>query len=314
MKKFIIKSIAYVVLILLILEGLVRILHLYDEDPPRFIDEAGVEKRIPGNEGISVTGNRIQNHARFHINKFGYNSFREFIPTDTDKEIALIGDSFIQGFHIDYTNSIGKKIEDQLPQYKVFEFGYAGYDLADQLYLIHAYDSIFKAIDDVIIYVHYPDDLYRDDYEPNQDRVNMLNSPLFKIRDEIKLLSYASAIGLVDPIKEAILSIRSSGHTEVHDEISDSEKIASYLRNIESLFTKFPPPAQKTAFLIDGEHCAPEIVSLLKSKGYPVIDYSGAFAQSEKPVTLIYDQHWNENGRKIIARCISEYINSKKSD
>jgi hypothetical protein len=52
------------------LEGLVRIFHLYAEDPPRFIDEYGVEKRVPDHTGYAVTGNRNQNFSEFHISKY----------------------------------------------------------------------------------------------------------------------------------------------------------------------------------------------------------------------------------------------------
>ena len=114
MKKFILKTIIYVLLILVIVEITVRVFHLYTEDPPRFIDEYGVEKRVPGNTGYAVTGNRNQNYSRFNINKAGFNSHREFNPTADKFEIALIGDSFIEGFHQDYYDSTGKKIEDKI--------------------------------------------------------------------------------------------------------------------------------------------------------------------------------------------------------
>ena len=58
-------------------------------------DEFDVEKSIPKQIGHAVTGNRRQNYSAFRINDFGFNSFREFTPTEDKIEIAIIGDSFI---------------------------------------------------------------------------------------------------------------------------------------------------------------------------------------------------------------------------
>lgn len=109
MKKFILKTILYIFLILVSLELLVRVFHLHTQIPPSYIDEYGVEKRVPKHNGYAVTGNRNQNFSEYDINEFGYNSYRQFTPSKDKFEIAIIGDSFIEGFHQDYYNSIGKK-------------------------------------------------------------------------------------------------------------------------------------------------------------------------------------------------------------
>ncbi len=126
-------------LIFLALELVVRVFHLYTEDPPRFIDEFEVEKRVPGNTGYAVYGNRNQRFSQFRINDQGFNSHRDFLPASDKFEVAITGDSFIEGFHQDVNNSIGNKIEFQLPGIEVYEYGYAGYDLANQMHLIYAY-------------------------------------------------------------------------------------------------------------------------------------------------------------------------------
>ena len=82
------------------LEGIVRVFHLYNDVPLRlFIDEYDIQKTVPSQTGFSVTGNRRQNFAEFRINKSGYNSYREFIPSKDSIEVAIIGDSFIEGFN-----------------------------------------------------------------------------------------------------------------------------------------------------------------------------------------------------------------------
>ena len=112
MKKFVFKIALYAICILLGLEILVRVFHLHKDRPVRYLDEYNVEKWIPNQTGYWVTGNRRQNVGHYKINNFGYNSvYDEFNPSKNSKEIALVGDSFIQGFHQDYQNSLGQKLE-----------------------------------------------------------------------------------------------------------------------------------------------------------------------------------------------------------
>ncbi|MGB5692170.1 MAG: hypothetical protein WBM43_06155, partial [Flavobacteriaceae bacterium] len=75
-KRFLIKFGFYAVLMLLVLECLVRIFHLHKDTPERHIDDKGVEKWVPGQQGYSVTGNRRQNFSEYRINNSGYNSYR----------------------------------------------------------------------------------------------------------------------------------------------------------------------------------------------------------------------------------------------
>ncbi len=189
MKHFLYKIALYGILILIFLEVIVRVFHLYKDTPVRFIDEHDVEKWVPVQSGFSVTGNRKQNYSEYRINKSGYNSYREFDPQNDDFVVALVGDSFIEGFHQPYYNSIGKKMENFRPGIAVYEYGYAGYDLANQLHMIAAYREQFEEIEKVVIYLKYPDDLGRDQYEVSGVRVR-LNKGIYPILKQSKLLVY----------------------------------------------------------------------------------------------------------------------------
>ena len=145
MRKFLVKLFFYAFLCFLAIEGLVRVFHLHNERPSRFLDDQKVEKWVPYQEGYSVTGNRRQNVGYYRINSMGFNSqYDVYEPTDKGKEIALIGDSFIEGFHQDVEVSLGQKVELLLKdEFRVYEFGYAGYDMADQLHLMEQYKELF---------------------------------------------------------------------------------------------------------------------------------------------------------------------------
>lgn len=317
MKKFILKSGLYIFLILLLLEGLVRIFHLYTEDPPRYIDEYGVEKRMPNQKGYAVTGNRNQNFSKFSINKAGFNSYREFEPTTDTYEVALVGDSFIEGFHQDYDTSIGKRVEEKLEDVQVLKYGYAGYDFANQMHLVHAYADDFELIDEIILYMNYKNDLGRGKYEPNYARINMLSSTLFKIRDNIKLLSYGSKIGIVEPLKKlaqggnAFTDIKDAyknNALEEDDEAKQKAKDDEYINNFKSLIQLYGLDKTKTAILLDSRTTSFRFLDFLNEKGIRYIDFAERFRQSDKPTNLIYDLHWNSHGRELISEEIAAYI------
>ena len=320
MKKLLLKTGQYGIFILVALEILTRVFHLYTEDPPRFIDDKLVEKRIPGHQGYAVTGNRNQNFSKFNINQAGFNSHREFLPTKKKKEIALIGDSFIEGFHQDYDDSTGKKVERLLDSTEVYEYGYAGYDLANQMHLIQAYSADFENIDEIIIYLNYESDLQRGAYEPNHERIALLSSTLFKIRDNIKLLAYGSKIGILEPIKR-LLTGNDTHTTSLIKEEHDNDAISlniplsdqkTYLENFKSLVSLYGFNSCKTSILLDSRKTPQSFLAYLNEKKFKYIDYANEFKASEKPVTLIYDHHWNNNGRALIAKVIVEFIKTKK--
>ncbi|GGK28875.1 hypothetical protein GCM10007962_23890 [Yeosuana aromativorans] len=317
MKKLFLKFILYAFLILLVLESIIRIFHLTKDYPTRYVDQYGVEKWVPDQDGYSVTGIRRQNFSEYHINDFGYNSYREFKPTKDRFEIALVGDSFIEGFHQNYYNSIGKKIENQLDSIEVYEFGYAGYDFADELHLIAQYQSTFDLIDHVFIGMKFENDLTRGDYSILAERMK-LESPLYRSLRQIKLLVYLQNIGAFDAARELTRKILSIGmHSE---KISNQGKTdlerkrdlqESYLQNFEKLIQTYGFDKKRFTFLLNKEKTPDLFLRYLDDHGFEYLDFSKTLNQSKRPTTLIYDMHWNNHGRTLIARLIANYIKHK---
>ena len=312
MKKLFIKILIYSVLILLLLESLVRIFHLTKDYPDRYVDQYGVEKWVPNQSGYSVTGIRRQNVSEYHINNFGYNSYREFKPTKDKIEIALVGDSFIEGFHQNYNNSIGKKIEKRLPSVEVYEYGYAGYDLADQLHLINKYKETFDLIDYVILGLKFDNDLTRSRYEILEKRMK-LESPLYRSLRQIKLLVYLQHIGAFDSARELtrkILSIGKNNNSLKNEDSNDfqNKRNLEYIENFKKLVKTYGFNKTRFMFLLDKENTPEIFIDYLNTNNYAYIDYSEAFKKAKRSTTLIYDMHWNNLGRKIIADLISQKI------
>lgn len=311
------KLLLYVFLIFVFLEIIVRVFNLYQEHPLFIINDENVKTYAPNNKGQFVVGNRKMNFSEYNINNSGFNSYREFTPSKNKFNIALIGDSFIEGLHQNYYNSIGNKIERKLNNnVEVFEYGHAGYDFADQLHLISAYKEKFKLIDKIIIYLKFENDLKRDFYEPDQYWVDTQNFPLLKLQKKIKLISYAQMIGALEPLKDLKTKVFTviSPSKETTKETNDNELVHRlYIKNFKTLIDKFGINKNKTIFLLDANNTPQSFLSHCDMMHYNYIDFSKDFEESKKPTTLIYDLHWNNHGRKIIAKNIVEYINLKKN-
>ncbi|WP_108804125.1 hypothetical protein [Aquimarina sp. Aq107] len=316
MKKLVLKSAFYFFLILISLELLVRCFHLAKDTPTRFLDEYKVEKWVPNQSGFSVTGNRKQNFSEYHINKSGYNSYREFNPTKDKIEIALVGDSFIEGFHQNYYNSIGKKIENSVPNIEVYEYGYAGYDFADQLHLINAYKEQFDKIDKVILGIKFSNDLTRSKYAVVTGRL-ALESPMNKLLKKSKLLVYCKSIGILDPPQRLVYRLMNVLKTNQKKPPLDKnellrikkEKEDKYLANFNSLISEYGYDKDRFILLLDSSITSPIFLSYLKENNFKYVDFSTYFDKSTTSTTLIYDRHWNNHGRGLIAKAISDYIN-----
>jgi len=309
MKKLVLNVLLYFLLILLALEGLVRVLHLYDDVPLLYIDDLEVQKTVPGQRGFSVTGNRRQNYAEYKINSFGYNSYREFKPSKDKTEIALIGDSFIEGFNQHYYDSTGKKVENLLEGVEVYEYGRGGYDMADQLHLMQAYKKDFDLIDYIIIYIKFENDLQRDSYVPDYDYISLKHTLKFKIKRNIKLLKYANSIGLFDGFRNIRARLTAYKWDNINRRSIDQETLdKKYLENFKTLVNAYGFNKDKIVFLFDKRKTSQIFVNYCEKMGYNYIDFGEKFSQAKRPPTLIYDKHWNNLGRTIVADVIADYF------
>ncbi|WP_396601146.1 hypothetical protein [Algibacter sp. R77976] len=314
MKKLFFKLIIYLIGIFIVIELLIRVLHLTKDHPIRVIDEYGVEKWQPIQEGYSVTGNRRQNFSKFRINNSGYNSYREFHPSSTKFEIALVGDSFIEGFHQDFDNSIGKKIENKLENIVVYEYGYAGYDLADQLHLIHKYKEEFDLIDYVFIGLEVETDLERKKYEIIKSRIK-LESPLYKNLRKIKLLTYLKSIGVVDVGKKFVSNLISFKRNKKEKlKFSKTNIVDKYIENFDQLVSTYGFNKKRFIFFLETDKTPLVFINHLNENNYKYLDLSKCFKSSDLHKTLIYDKHWNNHGRDLVSNQIASMIELLKKN
>ncbi len=315
MKKLLGKIIIYGFLMALVLEVLVRVFHLYFEYPIVTLNEKDVVNYVPGQSGSFVVGNRRMHSSYYHINESGFNSFREFTPSAQNFEVALIGDSFVEGLHQDYNNSIGKKIENNFNgELAVYEYGFSGNDLADQLHLIHQLKEKMKLIDIIYVYLKFDEDLKRSSYTVHT-RANLENSFAFKVRREIKLLSYLKGIGLIEPLTKIPSELKrfvKGGLKTANTDLTEGEsKDNEYITNLDALLNTYSVDKQKTVFLIHQDNTSQAFLEYCEAKGYRYVDFGKPLEQSDKSTIIKYDvlKHWNDHGRDLVAKVLTEDIN-----
>ncbi len=148
----------------------------------------------------------------------------------------------------------------------------------------------------------------------------MLASTPFKIRDNIKILAYGSKIGILEPIKRlvsgnAFEEPKDGYQTNEIETITETEEKTIDLQRIEnfkSLINSYGFDKRKTSILLDSRKTSQQFLDYCASNGIAVIDFATNFKSSKKATTLIYDWHWNNHGRDIIALTIADYINDKR--
>ena len=187
------------------------------------------------------------------------------------------------------------------------------------MHLAHTYKKQFELVDKIIIYLNYESDLSRGEYQPNYNRINMLNSTIFKIRDNIKLLAYGSKIGILEPLKRMVqgkaFNEPESGFKTNDIELSEEQRAEVNevrLQNFKSLVELYGFDNSKTAILLDSRKTSKGFMTYCKAQKIDIIDFSKAFENSKKPTTLIYDKHWNDHGRTLIAQKIVGYLKKKQ--
>ena len=289
------------------LELLVRVLHLYNERPERYVNQKGIQTWVPGQEGYSVYGNRRQIFTKYRINQSGYNSYREFNPVEDECTLALVGDSFIEGFHQDYNNSIGKKIENLMEdKVQVYEYGHSSNDFADQLQLIETYKDKFELIDFVVLGLKFENDLTRSEYKLIERK------PVLPILSYSKLYLYMQTIGFLDPLKNKAYTlkefIQNPGGKPKKSKNDKKDMYPEYLKNFQILVENFNYKKSKNIILIDSRITDDRFLEYLNENDFVYIDIGIELEKSKKPTTLIYDQHWNNNGRKIVAKLIADHL------
>jgi len=128
-----------IVFIFLIFEFIIFRFVLKASDLPKIESVNQIIKYKPHQTGIT----RIKNEtaARYSINANGWNSPHKrytLQPSPHKRRIAIIGDSYIEAFRVDFTVSVAEQLEKRLgkDRFEVYRFGIGGAPMSQSLHIL----------------------------------------------------------------------------------------------------------------------------------------------------------------------------------
>ncbi len=193
MLKFFKNIILFLLFAILVGEIVVRLTHVVSDIPQRKIDESGIQKYYPNQEGYWLGGEH-----KWIINEYGWPGI---LPKKYDNLICVLGDSFIENFMNPNECHQAIYLKENLPEYNFFEASRSGVSFIESFEIAKQLDSL-KPIKS-LIYVHDSDfyesvttidrmkDVTQLDLEKNEIIFGEMKSPgLKKILYNFKLAYY----------------------------------------------------------------------------------------------------------------------------
>jgi hypothetical protein len=289
MKYFTVYIIITLFTYLILLEGTTRVFDLSGHVMP----DTNVNNnslKLPNSEGIWIRGGMREIASHYKINPQGFNSLKDFSTLDESKlSIAIIGDSYIHGFHVDVENSIGRMLEAETQNdVEVHEYGQAGGNIVDFSLMFdqmirNRYDYTFILITDKDITAKKPS------FMGKGDKIKQ-NSVLREIYKRSSFMRYFNINHKLSLKLKEIFSFPISSNGEQKRITSNDINIAAF-KEFDST-------------------CA-----ILYEKGRLdttlVTPFNLPFAEvvpQYTPINHGFDGHWNLNGRKNCALAIKNYI------
>lgn len=286
MKHFILYIAILVVTSLFVLECTTRLFDLSNDSIPE-ANVNGDRLITPGAENEWIGGGFREIVGHYKINPQGFNSIKDYSSIDKNKlNIAIIGDSFIEGFHVDVNNSIGRILEHEMQQeVNVHEYGKSAGNIADfsQMYLSfvkNKYDYTFILVAEADLYEKTAFNMGKGESARKPSTLRNIYSHL----SSIKYLNINK--GLSVNIKNAI--------TFKSPEKKDKNLNETALNQLDS----------SVIILYEKEKLNPNILD----------EYNLTLAEvkhKQQPINFGFDKHWNHNGRKNCAITIKNILKNK---
>ena len=290
MKNFIIYSASCFCIYLTLLECTTRFFDLSGHTIP----EANIDNDrliLPNAEGIWVKGGMREISSHYKINNQGFNSLKDYSELDENKiSIAIIGDSYIEGFHVDVEKSIGRILETESQNLiEVHEYGISGGNIVDfslifEKYIRNKYDYTFILMTDKDIASDKAVFMGRGKDIPKK-------SVIREIYNHLSFIRYLNINhGLSAKLKKVFSLSNSSGR----------QKKSLLANNINSTLLK---EFDESCFILyEKEKLDADLIKTYTT--IPCIEIVHQFT----PYTHGFDSHWNLNGRKNCALTIKHHI------
>lgn len=300
MIKFLKNIVVFSIITIIIGEAVVRFSHATSDIPQRMIDEQGIQKYYPNQEGYWKGGDH-----KWLINKLGWPGI---LPDNYDNLVMVIGDSYIENFMNPNECHQAIFLKEYMKNYNFMEAGRSGVSLIEAMEISKTLDSL-KPIQN-LIYVNDNDfyesihelkqltDITQLSIEQNKIIHGQMKSPGLKnILYNWKLLYY-----FYNRFPFSLsLNKTSKQDKGIKKEITSltKEKVDSlinYIKNnyhVEDKIFVFHPNSEQV------------IIDICKSAGINVIKLDSS---NDKSWTFDYDSHWTCYGHEKVAKQVSNSL------
>lgn len=303
MKKLFKNIILFLLVSIVVGEAVVRLTHTMADIPQRTIDEFGIQKYYPNQEGYWKGGKH-----KWNINKLGWPGE---LPQSFDNLIMIIGDSYIENFMNPNKCHQSSFLKSKLKNYNFMEAGRSGVSLIEAMEISKHMDSLQPI--QSLIYVNNGDfyesitqikpmsDITQLDTKTNAIKYGKMKTPgLKKVLYNWKLMYYFYNRF---PLSKYLNKNHKKASKELKKEISkDNSKInqlITYIKqnyNINDKTLVFHPNSEKW------------IIDLCKTAGFNIILLDSS---KDTTWTFDYDSHWTCYGHEKAAEQIYNALRNK---
>ena len=301
MKKFLKNIILFLLIALCIGEIVVRLTHVTSDIPQRTINEAGIQKYYPNQEGYYKGGDH-----KWVVNQLGWPGE---LPDSYDNLITIIGDSFIENFMNPIECHQSAYLKKEMPNNNFLEASRSGVTLIESMEISKQIDTlmpiatlihtgsadIYESIKEIKILL----DITQLNTEEKVIVNGKLKSPGFKkALYSWKLLYYFYNRFPLNFKRESAEDFKKIKNTKSKFEVNETKVrvLIKYIKNNYNIDRKifvFKPSSDEN------------IINIFKSMGFNTILLDSS---KDKSWSFDHDSHWTCYGHKRVASQIKERL------
>lgn len=309
MIKFLKNIVVFLLITIIIGEVVVRMTHAVTDIPQRTIDDSGIQKYFPNQDGYWKGGDH-----QWVVNKLGWPGV---LPTSNNNLITIIGDSYIENFMNPNECHQSVFLKENMNNYNFMEVARSGVSLIEAMEISKQTDTLNPK--HTLIYVN-SNDFLESIYEvkPLSDitQVNLKDNSIIygkmkapgakKVLYTWKLLYYFYNRFPLNgnTKKESKEEPKTTPIKNLDSKAKHSDKILKLINYINTNYEI------KNKTLVFHPNSNQMIIEMCKSASFNVIvlDWS-----NDKDWTFGYDTHWTCYGHKRVAEQVSESLLSNNS-
>lgn len=249
----------------------------------------------PNSKGVWIRGGQRELVNNYKINSQGFNSIKDYSRLNGNKiNIAIIGDSYVEGFHVGVENSIGRILENVTNnQVEVHEYGHSGGNIVDfslifEKWIKNKYDYTFILMTDKDITAKKPSFMGNGNKIPKESLA----------RDFYNNFSFIRYLNINHGISVGVRKVFSLNN------FSSKNKVES-LNPRKINFDAFKIFDSTVTLLFEEEKLDSSFRSQINFRSLKI-------KHNIKPMNHGFDGHWNYNGRKNCALTIKEFLLENK--